>query len=99
MSTAAIDVPSKSSRTSKGTFNSNKPSTEQIEQEMSKVLEEIKSIDKQLKGLNNRRIILTNKFEQLNEEKLMNDTEAIATEQDWESGRFIFYFKILILCI
>lgn len=69
-----------------GTPASTKRTTENIEQEISKVLEEIKSIDKQLKGLNNRRMLLTNKFEELNEEKLMNDAEAIATEQDWESG-------------
>lgn len=95
MTTLEFDITAKSSKTSRGTSNSNR-STEDIEQEIAKVLEEIKSIDKHLKGLNNRRVILTNKFEQLNEEKSMNDSEAIATEQNWESGKLNFYFICLL---
>lgn len=72
-----------------GDASSKQRASSEIEEEMSKILNEIKSIDKQLKGLNNRRTHLTAKFEKLNEEKFMKEAEANATEQDWESGNLV----------
>lgn len=70
-----------------------KRTTEIIENEMTKILEDIKMIDKTLKTLNAKRVTLTTKYENLNEEKLMIDAEAIATEQNWESGKLLLNFK------
>lgn len=59
-----------------------------IDKEMKDVLEKIKSIDSNIKGLNKRRSELVDKYEKLNEEKFMYEAEASAVEHNWESGKF-----------
>lgn len=60
-----------------------------LETAIAEVIAEIKNVDAQILRLNNRRLGLTAKFDRLNEKQLMNDSEAIAAEQNWEIGKFI----------
>lgn len=64
-----------------------------LDQEIKDVLHQIKSIDGRIKSLNNKRIIHMEKYEKLNEAKLMYESEASASEQNWESGK---WFSLLI---
>lgn len=59
-----------------------------LDKAIADVLFEIKSVDKGIKSLNDRRVGLTAKYEQLNEQRQMYASEAIANEQNWESGKF-----------
>lgn len=59
----------------------------QIDKEIKDVQAQIKHVDAQIKALNNRRIVLVEKYDQLNESKLMFEAEASASEQNWESGK------------
>lgn len=59
-----------------------------LDKAIADVLFEIKSVDKGIKSLNDRRMALTAKYEQLNEKRQMFASEAIANEQNWESGKF-----------
>lgn len=58
-----------------------------LDKAIAAVLHEIKGLDKGIKKLNERRTLLTAKYEQLNEQKQLYTSEVIATEQDWESGK------------
>lgn len=58
-----------------------------LDKAIADVLLEIKGLDKGIKKLNERRTLLTAKYEQLNETRQMHASEAIATEQNWESGK------------
>lgn len=57
-----------------------------LDKAIADVLVEIKSLDKGIKRMNERRSTLTAKYEHLNEMRQMYASEAIATEQNWESG-------------
>lgn len=59
----------------------------ELDKAIADVLLEIKGLDKGIKRMNERRMILTAKYEQLNETKQMYTSEAIAIEQNWESGK------------
>lgn len=60
---------------------------QELDKAIADVLLEIKNLDKGIKSLNERRMMLTAKYEQLNETRQMHASEAIATEQNWESGK------------
>lgn len=57
-----------------------------LDKAIADVLSEIKGLDKGIKKLNERRVILTARYEQLSEKRQMYASEAIATEQNWQSG-------------
>lgn len=59
-----------------------------LDKAIADVMTEIKGLDKGIKRLNERRVILTAKYEQLSETRQMYASEAIATEQNWQSGEF-----------
>lgn len=62
--------------------------TNNIDKAIADVLHEIKCLDKGIKKMNERRMQLTAKYEALNETRQMYASEAIANEQNWESGKF-----------
>lgn len=59
-----------------------------LDKAIADVLHEIKGLDKGIKKMNERRMQLTAKYDALNETRQMYASEAIANEQNWESGKF-----------
>lgn len=62
--------------------------TNNLDKAIADVLHEIKGLDKGIKKMNERRMQLTAKYEELNETRQMYASEAIANEHNWESGKF-----------
>ena len=75
-----------------------KEQTRNIDHEIEKLLSEIAVVDATIRKLNEKRIILTAKYEDLHEEKLLNNVAIASAEHDWENGERLVECVNLLRC-